>query len=83
MHKIPRSYTDNNYTSWWIWGNEYTKYTDSTIFFCYIYAAFLPLIEDLSCVFLEKYSAYKNQLLPNFKRNETRMQRLSHFISYV
>lgn len=52
-------------------------------FFCYIYAAFLPLIEDLSCVFLEKYSAYKNQLLPNFKRNETRMQRLSHFISYV
>lgn len=52
-------------------------------FFGYIYAAFLPLIEDLSCVFLEKYSAYKNQLLPNFKRNETRMQRLSHFISYV
>lgn len=81
MHKIPRSYTDNNYDEYG--GNEYTKYTDSRNFFCYIYAAFLPLIEDLSCVFLEKYSAYKNQLLPNFKRNETRMQRLSHFISYV
>lgn len=31
MHKIPRSYTDNNYDEYG--GNEYTKYTDSRIFF--------------------------------------------------